>query len=147
MTTATNPLQVFRLCDDKTFRFEHVIYLAACLPSYDGGNIPTPLELFMENNVETIAEAFPNGLPAHLVDCDDDDDDFSTLLIDWMIESSIGGFLVNAATPVMDKKENSTAYSWGVYWTKWIYAETMDEAITRSAAWVDTMREKEAAEA
>lgn len=51
------------------------------------------------------------------------------------------GFLVQVATPVMRPvTKSSMSYSWGNYYTRWLYAETMDDIVTQAEAWAAERR-------
>ena len=46
------------------------------------------------------------------------------------------GFLIQAATPILKfKSQASSTSSWEYYTTKWIYAESLDEAIEKAKKW------------
>lgn len=47
------------------------------------------------------------------------------------------GFLVQAATPVRDE---GGSYSWGHYWTEWLYAATETDIARVSLEWAATKR-------
>ena len=54
------------------------------------------------------------------------------------------GFVVQVATPVMRPVTKSAmSYSWGNYYTRWLYAETVDDIVTQAEAWAAERRQAE----
>jgi hypothetical protein len=50
---------------------------------------------------------------------------------------------VKFATPVMKHGNGHTTYSWGYYYTKLVYAETLDQAVDDGLKWVSKCRDRE----
>ena len=67
--------------------------------------------------------------------------------LEWVAESlrtaDRSGFLVHAATPVMayDKSGRGASFSWGHYYTEWLYADTADGIAPLIAAWAEEKHE------
>ena len=54
------------------------------------------------------------------------------------------GFLVQVATPVMRPvTKSSMSYSWGNYYTRWLYAGTVDDIVSLAEAWAAERRQAE----
>ncbi|RTL37147.1 MAG: hypothetical protein EKK53_21495 [Burkholderiales bacterium] len=54
------------------------------------------------------------------------------------------GFLAQVATPVMRPvTKSASSYSWGNYYTRWLYADTVDDIVTQAEAWAAERRQAE----
>jgi hypothetical protein len=62
----------------------------------------------------------------------------------WVHDSGTLGFVVEIATPVMRPLgDDACSFSWGNYYTRWFYGETLEEATKRGLVWVDERRADE----
>jgi hypothetical protein len=124
-----------------TLRIENMILLAGAIVDEDSLSPPLA-ELFdYDFDAKLIRECFPT-VPDHVAAADDDD--LQWQLVEWLIETETLGYLVQFATPVMRPAGASgMAYSWGNYYTKWVYADTLDGAVANGIAWSKKMRAKE----
>lgn len=122
---------------DETVRMERVIFLAGALAA--GDSMPDDLEKFFnDEDTETIEKCL-GQIPEWL--------DLEAIrqrtegIFEWLSSEEKLGFLVKFATPVMKVyAENSRSFSWGYYKIKWIYAETIDEAVGKGLAWTNECR-------
>ncbi|MBY0235793.1 MAG: hypothetical protein K2W93_12485, partial [Burkholderiaceae bacterium] len=93
------------------------------------------LETLFED-LDAFAKAFPD-VPSDVADDNEE-------IKDWLMDRGTHGYLVKFATPVMRHLgDDATAFSWNSYYTHWVYAETMAEAIERGLKWVADRREVE----
>jgi hypothetical protein len=125
--------------EDATARIEALLHIGGMLT--DGDSIPDPLrELLEDSDDEDLAKLFP-GIPGWITEslADGDFSDFAG----WVHREGRLGFLVQFATPVMRGNESCRTYSWGHYGTRWIYAETLEKAVTLGLKWVTERRAKE----
>lgn len=132
--------EIFEKLSDESARVDRVIFLAGALTNVD--SMPDDIENFFdEEDAETIEKCL--GEAPDWVDFDDTDS-----VAEWLIQSAKLGFLVQFATPVMKViSEGCYSFSWGLYNTTWIYAETIDEAVDKGLEWVRERRASEAANA
>ena len=134
------PTEIHEALFENTIRFETVIYLAGALSQAD--SLPDDLrELLDEEDDATVAHAF-HGFPLSLRD---EGDCYLEFAAEWLIDNQRLGLLVKVATPVMkfDKKTESSMFSWGHYRTYWVYAETMDEVVSKAISWANERRAAE----
>lgn len=129
---------IFETMDDALLRAETILHLGSQLT---GGGAPDSLIEGPFEEDEAICEQF--GAPfdemprwelvEHLMEhC-------------WMNQQL--GWLVQFATPIrtFSKGSGHSSFSWGRYYTKWIYAETFEEAVDAGLAWAGDMKEKDRA--
>lgn len=131
--------------NDATTRIERCIFIAGALAANDA--FPADIDAFFDDeDNETIEECF--GEIPEFVDIDGPGHERAECIFEWLRDSRKFGFLVNFATPVMTPTgKDSRCFSWGYYNTKWIYADTLEEAVDKGLAWVETRRASEDAKA
>lgn len=123
---------------EATLRVERTIYLAGALSD---SSLPDDLNDFLDDE-DVVAECLGDipdwvDLAARPVDRGD-------WVCEWLMSAGRFGYLVQFATPVMTPHSaTSRSFSWGYYSTKWVYAETMEEAIDKGLAWAEERRAKE----
>ena len=96
-------------------------------------------EAFMEAEPEPVWEEIGIEPP---YDLDDEG-----LVFEHLMDNRKTGYLVQFATPVpQDIEADCHRLSWGLYTTKWIYAETYEKACEKALDWrqefIDRKREK-----
>jgi hypothetical protein len=137
--TFTNK-EIAQQLEDVTARIEALIHIGGMLT--DSERIPDSIrEMLSELDGEQIDELFP-GIPDWAIE-NSDDGDYSDFT-DWVYEQGRLGFLVQFATPIMRGDESCRTYSWGCYGTRWVYAETLSEAVELGLKWVAERRAQEA---
>ncbi len=113
-----------------------VIYLSGALV---GDAVPDELEDLCDE-IDDLSKVFP--------DAPEDVAHDSELLKEWLLELGRFGYLVKFATPVMRRLgSDATSFSWSRYYTRWVYAETMDDAIELGTKWAAELRTAEQMEA
>lgn len=130
-----NNLHINSEFSDLTLRIEKIFYLAA---AHIDESLPSDLDDVMSDEpFDDVSSLF--GLPAGLFSDDYSAEDVSQALIDFRKF----GFLIQAATPVREHfTEDSWSSSWGYFYTKWLYAETLDEALELAKVWAKSQHEK-----
>lgn len=132
--------QIFEKLNDVTSRVEKMIFLAGAMAATDV--FSDDLNEFFEEEEKTIEECL--GEIPDWVDLDERGYARSENIFEWLTNARKFGFLVQFATPVMKPTgESSRTFSWGYYSTKWIYADTIDEAIDKGLGWVAKRRADE----
>lgn len=131
--------------DDANARIERSIFLAGALAAM--GAFPEDLDDYFDDlEVEDINACF--GEIPEYVDVETRGYARSDGILEWLLNSQKLGFLVQFATPVMTPTgKNSYSFSWGNYYTKWIYADTIEEAVDKGLAWVKKQRKSDDARA
>lgn len=131
---------------DATARLETIIHLGAM--ATDTCSLPNALEeLIEESTFKEIEELF--GMPAgEALDChlDHREEMLREAIVEHLHVYGRLGFLVQIATPVMKRQAQGRSFSWGYFQTKWVYAETLEDAIDAGLKWVAERRAKENAE-
>ncbi len=129
---------ILRKFDNKTARAEDIIYLAACFAD----ECNRPMERLLDDiccDDEDIKRVL-GDVPERVIDmwthgeCD--------ALLEYVYHNNRLGFAVKFATPVTKpyKESGVLSYSWGHYYTRWVYGDTLDDAFEAGFAWVDEMR-------
>lgn len=138
-----NHQQISEALRGAAVRFERCVFLAGALADFE--SLPDDLSGFLEDcSTEDIQEVI-NGFPTELLE---DADVANELAAEWLIANGRLGFLVNVATPVMERiTKSARSYSWGYYRTKWLYGETMASVVQQALAWATTCRDAEDAKA
>ena len=127
---------IFEKFFDESIRIERVIFLAGALGD---GALSDDLHDFFDEEVETIERAL--GRVPDWIDLDGSSRRIADGVFEWLTDAGKLGFLVQFATPVMEKTgEKSRTYSWGYYSTYWVYGDSFDEAIALGVAWVGERR-------
>lgn len=133
--------ELYEKLSDASLRIENMILLAGAIA--DVYSVAPSLSELMDYDFdkETIRRLFPSA-PDHVVTAEGDDMQWQ--MVEWMIDTDTLGYLVQFATPVMRRiTKTGRVFSWGSYYTEWIYAETLDQAIVSGVAWAEKMRAKE----
>lgn len=127
---------------DAIARIEKLIHIGGM--AVDGDSMPDAIDDLLDEDVQTLLKVFP-GMPDWVQDELDDRRGRGSAFAEWVHQEGKLGFLVNFATPVMRNvhQRGCGSYSWGSYYTNWIYGETMDEAMQLGLAWVQNLRDKE----
>lgn len=123
---------------DSNSRIEKMFLLAGVLADE---SMPQDVEdFFTDEDFKTYKEIF-GKIPGYVKD--DMDDGGSSALPAWLLDTGKLGFLVQFATPIMKQCGKGATFSWGCYYTKWVYGNTLDEALKSGFKWVQEQREKE----
>jgi len=122
-------------------RISKIIYLAAAgLPDSLCDDLE---ELLNDSPNKELAKIF-GTLPEHLKEEEDSAEAFA----EWLLYARRFGFLMQFETPVMRHYGNSgRTFSWGYYESRWVYGDSLDEALTAGQEWVKSVRAREKAEA
>lgn len=125
---------------EETVRIERIILIAGAMTD---GAFSDDLNEFLDDEDEKTIEECLGRIP-DWVDIDGHGYSRNDSVCEWLSDQKKLGFLVKFATPVMEKRGGgSRSFSWGYYSTKWIYAETLDEAVTKGMVWVKKRRQAE----
>lgn len=126
-----------------------IIDLASVLgtAAHEGGSVFDPLEEFFGHLLEEGAKhPSLSSIAASLrIDADDDDDDEAddddidmSEVGQTLADSGYLGFAVQFGTPVRNYRTNTSWWSgWGYYKTRWVYAESFEEAWDLGVAWAE----------
>lgn len=127
---------------DANARIESMIHIGGM--AADGDSLPNVLEDLLQEDDETLAHAFPD-MPAWVKEVLDDRHERGPAFSEWVHRSGKLGFVVQFATPVMSNvdEHGGGTYSWGHYYTRWTYGETLEEAASNALAWVAERRAHE----
>lgn len=126
---------------DETARIDRIILIAGAIAAGDVHSSDLN-DFFDDEDDETIEEAL-GPLPEY-VDLNVRGFERADNILEWLRDSGKLGFLIQFATPVMTPTSaTSRSFSWGYYNTKWIYADTLDEAIDAGLKWVAGRRAAE----
>jgi hypothetical protein len=129
--------------DDATIRMSQVILLAGMLN--DGSDVADPLrELLEDEDDKILIDCFPD-MPAAILEYRDDEDMFKEEFASWAMRANKLGFLIQFGRPVMRYSADGehASYSWGHYAQRWVYGDTLEEAIEKGLEWA---AKREAAE-
>jgi hypothetical protein len=126
--------------EEATARIETILHIGAM--TTDGDCLPTALEdMLQDQDTDDLKRLFP-GMPARVMETFDEGE--PSEFVEWVYRHKRLGFLVLFATPVMKHiSEGHCSYSWGHYGTRWVYADTLDDALQQGLAWVAERRAKE----
>jgi hypothetical protein len=131
--------KLFQQLEGATARIETLLHIGGMIT--DCCSIPESFREMLEDQSRAeLEEIFP-GIPDWAVESIDDND--LTEFLEWLHEEDRFGFLVQFATPVMEGSEDFKTYSWGYYGTRWVYSESLEEAIELGLKWVAERRAKE----
>lgn len=137
-------LKILEKLFDASARIERVIFIAGALGAGDVMSDDLN-EFFDDEDQEDIAKCL--GDIPDWVDLDARGYERGEYVFEWLRDSKKLGFLVKFATPVMEPMGKSRSFSWGYYNTKWIYADTLEEAVDKGLSWVEQRRAAEDAKA
>jgi hypothetical protein len=135
---------------EATLRMETIILLAGMVN--DGDAIADPLrELLEEEDDDQLQRCFPD-MPASLIVQRDDEDAFREAFNWWLTDADKAGFVIRFGRPVMrwNATGDGATYSWGNYYTRWLYGDTVEQALQLAEQWaaeLDVAGKAEAAQA
>lgn len=123
-------------------RIEKLIHIGGM--AADGDSMPDAIDELLDEDVETLLKVFP-GMPDWVQEELDDRRGRGAVFAEWVHQDGKLGFVVNFASPVMSNVQHHGcgSYSWGSYYTTWIYGETLEEAMQLGLAWVQSLRDDE----
>lgn len=125
---------------NESVRIERIILLAGAMTD---GAFSDDINEFLDDEDESTIEECLGRIP-DWVDIEAHGFSRNDSVSEWLIEQKKLGFLVKFATPVMEKTGRGlSTFSWGYYSTKWVYAETLDDAIANGMKWVKQRRSAE----
>lgn len=124
---------------EETVRIDRIILVGAAMT--DGAFSDDLNEFLDDEDEKTIVECF--GEIPEYVDIEGHGYERNDSVSEWLYDAKKTGFLIQIATPVMEKHGSSRSFSWGYYSTKWVYAETLDGAIEQGMKWVKDRRRAE----
>jgi hypothetical protein len=132
-----NHQHIFNLFSVDEWRVESMIYLAGSLACY---SVPGELENFFSNaDPDDIKKIFPD-VPDAVAEVGSSVETFA----EWLRDTGKLGFLVQYATPVMTKTSKDSAdFSWGHYYTQWIYMDKISGIIPNGYKWRKECRRKD----
>ena len=132
---------IFTALNDATARLGIVISIAGAIAADDclSNNLN---DFLAEHPVEEIEDCL-GELPDYLKEALESGVDHDGSFVEWALHSGKLGFILEVHTPSMDRG----FYSWGMYFTQWVYADTFDEAVAKALEWVASVRANEQAKA
>ena len=130
-------IEIAAILDSNTLRTEKIILIAGATSC---GTLTQDMENFIEEHtIEEIMQIIPD-LPEWV------EDEGKESLLEAIGAAVKYGYLVQFATPVRTYNKrfpNAASYSWGACYVKWIYGESMEEAVKKAVFWAREMREKD----
>jgi hypothetical protein len=127
--------------EQATARIEQLIHLGGMVAA--GDSLPDPIRDLLDEEDKTLIEIWPD-LPAWVMEVLSDRTEGPEAFSQWAHDSGTLGFVVEIATPVMRPLgDGACSFSWGNYYTRWFYGETLEEATKRGLVWVDERRADE----
>ena len=125
-------------------RIEKMIYLAGVLGESEAFSEDAK-EFLFESDWEDLENTL-GEIPQYVKDAFSDDREYE--LIEWMFTEGKLGFAVQFATPVRTPVgDNAANMSWGHYYTKWVYGNTVNDAMEAGFKWCSDMKAKDLAKA
>lgn len=128
---------IYTSLNDATARLGIVISIAGAVAADDA--LSDDLNDFMAQQTFEEIEDCLGKLPDDLKDALEDDEAFCS----WAIQNDKLGFIVEIHTPDM----RLGYFSWGNYFTKWVYGDSFEEAVEKGIEWVASVRANEQAKA
>ena len=133
-----------QLLFDNNVRFDMLMWLPATVG--DESAYPQCFEDFCDSIPDTASHPLFAELP-ELAKFAEQEDEIDKAEAAYLL-SRRTGFLAQFATPVMSwPRSDMFSYSWGHYWTHWVYADDLDSLTEKAIAWADERREAEKATA
>lgn len=124
--------------DQATARIEQIIFIAGAIG--DGFSISSPLHDLIQDTSDTELKEIFGDIPKHLSD-EFDSRNGAEAFAEFAHLYNKLGFCVEFSTPVMKRTSaTSQTYSWGHFYSKWIYAETFEDALKKGFEWVAEKR-------
>ena len=127
---------VMSFVDSNNARIEQIIHIGGML--VDEYSWPSALEDLFMDDPDLAWEAL--GLQPI-----QDDDDKETVT-EYLIDNRITGFLVEVSHPFPKfhgGNLNGYGFSWGMYATKWVYGETIEDCIAKADEWCKQFMERQ----
>lgn len=135
-------LKVFDKLSEACGRIETIVHLGGM--TADTEAFPEPLNDLLEESDETLQHPFPD-LPdwvREALGCEDFER--NDMFSQWIHQTGRLGFVVKFATPVMTHiAKGHTRYSWSYYTTRWLYGNSLEDAIAAGLAWIQKQRSDE----
>jgi hypothetical protein len=128
---------IYTSLNDATARLGIVISIAGAVAADDA--LSDDLNDFLAQQTFEEIEDCLGKLPDDLKDVWEFDEE----ICDWAIQNNKLGFIVEIHTPDMSRGH----FSWGNYFTKWVYGDSFEEAVAKGLEWVASVRAKEQAKA
>lgn len=103
-----------------------------------GEGHPREFREFCEDLPERRDHPLYQAIPALLTSLDEDDFD-PEMVAEDLLQSGVGGFLIQAATPCFSPYGDgrSHSYSWGHYYTEWLHAPDERSIAKVVTAWAE----------
>lgn len=115
----------------KTARIENMFLLAGVLPC---DSFPEALrDFFRAESWDDIKECL-GDIPDDIMD---EIEDNENAVAEWLMNQKKLGYLIQFATPFKKYNGPVATYSWGHYYTKWVYGENLDAALNEGFSWVE----------
>jgi hypothetical protein len=73
---------------------------------------------------------------------DEEEEGGSEVFRDILRDNNVTGFLVKAATPAPVREGEGCRVSWSCWPTKWLHAETLEEAVDKAETWRNDYRRR-----
>ena len=128
--------------DEANARIERIIFIAGAMAS--GYALSDDLNEFLDDEDEVTIEICLGAIPDY-VDLDGRRSGRGDGIFEWLTAAGKLGFLVKFATPVMEPSgKESCSFSWGYYHIGWIYADTIEQAISGGLCWVEQQHRADA---
>lgn len=117
-----NHLKIANIAYDTNLRTENLYHLASSATHILTQSLEESLEMYSEE----IEQAIGIEVPSDFVD-------YNAEFMQLLVDQRKLGFLALFATPVVCKQTGTC--SWGRYYTKWIYSESLKELYKKGSTW------------
>jgi len=143
LSRALMKLQHDRL-EDAELRMEVVLLLAGMLNG--GAELSEPLlKLLDEEDDDALIRCFPS-IPKELLAARHEDTEiWHEEFFRWAVSTNLLGYVVQFATPVMKHRGLGSMFTWGHFYTRWVYGDTMNDVVKLGLAWAEERRSAERA--
>lgn len=116
-------------------RIEMILHIGGM--GADEYSLAEALDDFIADDTDELLDLF-SAIPESVREDLDDRDARGPAFMDWALQNDVLGFLIQMATPIRRNQTSSGfSYSWGYYQTKWVYGDTIEEAVKNGLAWVE----------
>lgn len=123
---------------NETAGIEEIIFLAALYGEIE--RCPDGAESFFEDvTVEDTKRLFGIDVTEGTLPSDQDVAEY----LQQLLHAGKFGFLLRFSTPCRVYHKVGYSYSWGTFYTQWVYGETFEEAVEAGFAWVAERRAAE----
>jgi hypothetical protein len=132
---------IYNQLEQATARIESMIHLGGMVTS---DSVPDAIDDLLQEDDDTLLHVFPD-MPEWVKEELNDRLMRGSAFSEWLSQTGKLGFVVQFATPVMRHLGTcgATHYSWGHYYTRWTYGDTLEEALQFGLAWVNERRAAE----